>query len=254
MNKEEYKKSLQNHYPGESDSVLELAWHFHSVEKAKRYICLLATCNCNADLANKAIREMYVSCDIDSEKAVSEKFISALLPFTCMEKSAHSHSVAYHIRKMLDDHQVREERKAEEQRLRHIRITRTDVPSKRTADVTIQIQFQTDNEEFIRQIMLLASQSNAVFVQVKERTDSDEDTMSHRPIIGYFVTDLPRVTLPRCRKSHLYRIECRMRDLPLTLVNLRSIFGEEDPEVSYRTSLYGTERKMSLSRVQRLVE
>ena len=29
---------------------------------------------------------MYVSCDIDAVKAVSEKFITVLLPFTCMEK------------------------------------------------------------------------------------------------------------------------------------------------------------------------
>ena len=74
MNKEEYKKSLHRHYPEEPDNVLELAWHFHGMEKAKKYIKLLETCNHNADLAIKAIRAMYVSCDIDAVKAVSEKF------------------------------------------------------------------------------------------------------------------------------------------------------------------------------------
>ena len=37
MNKEEYKKSLHRHYPEEPDNVLELAWHFHGMEKAKKY-------------------------------------------------------------------------------------------------------------------------------------------------------------------------------------------------------------------------
>ncbi|WP_233421435.1 hypothetical protein [Parabacteroides johnsonii] len=55
MNKEEYKQSLLKHYPGEPDDVLELAWHFHSVEKAKRYIELLETCNSYSDLATKAV-------------------------------------------------------------------------------------------------------------------------------------------------------------------------------------------------------
>lgn len=80
MNKEEYKKSLHRHYPEEPDNVLELAWHFHGMEKAKKYIKLLETCNHNADLAIKAIRAMYVSCDIDAVKAVSEN----LLRFYCL--------------------------------------------------------------------------------------------------------------------------------------------------------------------------
>ena len=107
MNKEEYKKSLHRHYPEEPDNVLELAWHFHGMKKAKKYIKLLETCNHNADLAIKAIRAMYVSCDIDAVKAVSEKFITVLLPFTCMEKTAKPHSVTFHVRKMLDDCDVR---------------------------------------------------------------------------------------------------------------------------------------------------
>ena len=44
MNKEEYKKSLHRHYPEEPDNVLELAWHFHGMEKAKKYIKLLEKC------------------------------------------------------------------------------------------------------------------------------------------------------------------------------------------------------------------
>ena len=169
MNKEEYKKSLHRHYPEEPDNVLELAWHFHGMEKAKKYIKLLETCNHNADLAIKAIRAMYVSCDIDEVKAVSEKFITVLLPFTCMEKTAKPHSVTFHVRKMLDDCDVKAERKTEEARLRQACLTRQRANSpSRTADVTIQIRFQTDNEDLIRQIMQLASASNAVLVKVEE--------------------------------------------------------------------------------------
>lgn len=107
----------------------------------------------------------------------------------------------------------------------------------------------------IRQIMLQASQSNAVFVKVKEHTDSDSDkeVTSQPPFIGYFVTKLPRITLPRWQESGLYRIGCRVQDMPLAIINLRSIFGEEEPEVSYKSSSCRTAVKMALSQAQRLV-
>lgn len=166
MSKEEYKKSLQDSYPNESDDVLELAWHFHSVEKAKKYIGLLETCTRNADLATKVIRVMYVACDVDSLKAVSEKFITTLLPFTCMEKNANPHSVAYHIRKMLDDNEVKNERKVEEKRLKQIHtiqkkgntLLSTADTSIRTANVTIQ--FTTEDEEVIRQLIYTITSKN----------------------------------------------------------------------------------------------
>ncbi len=60
----------------------------------------------------------YVSCDIDSVKAVTEKFISVLLPFTCMERATNAHSVTYHILKMLDDKDVKRERKFKEEQMR----------------------------------------------------------------------------------------------------------------------------------------
>lgn len=253
MNKEEYKTSLRRHYPTEPEEVLELAWHFHSVEKAKRYIALLETCNHNADLALKVVRKMYVSCDVDAVKAVSEKFIKTLLPFTCMEKSARPHSVAYHIRNMLGDDQVKAERKAEEERLRQIRLirqeddtlARTSGTPARTADVTIQIQFRTDNEEFIRQIMMLAAQSNAVFVKVEEHT-TETTGFPSGPIFGYFA---PKSIFSR--DSDLYRLAFNIQDMPLTLLNLRSIFGDEEPEVTCR-SLYNKKGvRMTLDEVQR---
>lgn len=70
---------------------------------------------------------MHVACDIDSVQAISAEFIAALLPFTCMEKSANPHSVAYHIRKMLDDDAVKAERRATEERIRQVNSARLSV-------------------------------------------------------------------------------------------------------------------------------
>lgn len=173
MNKEEYKKSLQNHYPDEPDNVLELAWHFHSIEKAKGYTKILMTCNNYADVAIKAVRVMYTSCDIDSVMALKESFITSLLPFTCMPEPGNAHSAAYHIRKILKDDVVKAERKATEERSWQTSLDRqySDTPI-RTADVTIQMHFRTDNKELIRQIMQLASQCDAVLVKVEEKSVS----------------------------------------------------------------------------------
>ena len=263
MNKEEYKKSLHRHYPEEPDNVLELAWHFHGMEKAKKYIKLLETCNHNADLAIKAIRAMYVSCDIDAVKAVSEKFITVLLPFTCMEKTAKPHSVTFHVRKMLDDCDVKAERKTEEARLRQACLTRQRANSpSRTADVTIQIRFQTDNEDLIRQIMQLASASNAVLVKVEESDleiggnycestqgwdDAQNISMSLNDYYNVSQVFDPPGTL------NWFQLEGAAKDMLVTIANLRSIFGEEDPEVEY-ISIYKGIRSLSLSYAQRLAE
>lgn len=233
MNKEEYKKLLQQHYPGEPDEVLELAWHFHGVEKAKKYIELLAVCNHSADVARKAIYQMYVSCDVDAIKAVSEKFITALLPFTCMEKSVKPHSLVYHVRKMLDDDTVRAERKMEEARRRQIYLFQQPDEISRTANVTIQIQFVTDNEDFIRQILQLASTSNALFVKVEEK----------RFDAGIY----------QGKNRNLYRLECAAKDMPVAIINLRSIFGDDEPEVRYM-SRYIDEEHLSMIQAQRLAE
>lgn len=264
MNKEEYKKLLLNSYPNEPDTVLELAWHFHSVEKAKKYIGLLETCTRNADLATKVIRMMYVACDVDSVKAVSEKFITTLLPFTCMEKSANPHSVAYHIRKILDDDEVKAERRAEENRLKQIRTIREEehaIPqvsgtSVRTTDITIQIQIKTQNEELIRQIMLLASQSNAVFVKVEERSTlpPTEQTESSEPLMRYFVSGIMQRTISsRWKASALYQLECNVKNLLVTIANLRSIFGEKEPRVMFRSSFHKIKARMPLSQIQQIV-
>ena len=80
MNKLEYKQSLQRSHPEEPDEVLNVAWHFHSLEKAKYWIGILATCNCYADVASKVIHPLYVSGEIDSVKATGRKGTLLLLP------------------------------------------------------------------------------------------------------------------------------------------------------------------------------
>ena len=146
MYKDKYIKSFREHYPEEPDEVLELAWHFHGVEKAREYVEVLNSCNSYADVANKAIRQMYVSGDIDSITAVSEKFIALLLPFTCMGKQGKPHSVAYHVRKMLENDTVKVERKRKvEVRDESPAISYQEPSLPRTADVTIEIRISTDN-------------------------------------------------------------------------------------------------------------
>lgn len=75
MNKEEYKQSLLRRYPGKDEKTCELAWYFHSMEKVQHYISLLAQCNSYGEVANKAVRTMYVSGDICSDVAVKEAFV-----------------------------------------------------------------------------------------------------------------------------------------------------------------------------------
>lgn len=250
--KEEYKNSLQSHYPDEPDRVLELAWHFHSMEKAKKYIKLLGICNRNADLSTKVVRAMYVACDIDSVQAVSEKFIVALLPFTCMEKSANPHSVAYHIRKMLDDDVVKAERRATEERIRQGNATRLPLAtSSRTVNVTIQMTFPINDEESLRKIMQFVSQCNVPFVKVEEESASELDDILTATGSALGCLMFPQ-SLPR--KQNLYRLECTAKDLPATITNLRSIFPKNEPTIAH-VSLYNKGVKcMSANRTFNLQE
>ena len=124
MSKADYLKRLRLRFPEEPDTVLELGWHFHDMEKTKHYIRLLGTCNSNADIAWKAIREMYVASDIDGIKAKNKRFIKALLPFTCLDREGNPHSIAYHIRAMLDDPQVKAERQASQTKPKQVKESR----------------------------------------------------------------------------------------------------------------------------------
>lgn len=153
MSKESCIESLRIRYPDEPAEVLELAWRFHSMEKAKKYIAMLETCNSNADVAWKVVRLMYILGDIDEVLVTQESFLSTLLPFTSLPKESKAHSVAHHTRNMLRDKDViamRKEFKAAWMK-QHLASLHPEVP--RIADVTIQIQFRTDDKEIIRHLM-----------------------------------------------------------------------------------------------------
>lgn len=233
MNKIEYKRSLQCYFPDEPEEVLELAWYFHGVEKAKRYIEILATCNDYTDVATKAVRTMYVTCDIDSVTATKEAFVSALLPFTCMSRTWNAHSATYHIRNLLRDDSVKAERKANETRQKQALIVGQSSENLPTADVTIQIQFRTDNAELIRQIILLASQCDGVFSKVEER---------------HFDAGIYRD-----EGGHLYRLECGVKDMPMAILNLCSIYDGAEPIVRY-ISRYIDDDNLSLEQALQLAE
>lgn len=171
MSKESCIESLRIRYPDEPAEVLELAWRFHSMEKAKKYIAMLETCNSNADVAWKVVRLMYISGDIDEVLVTQESFLSTLLPFTSLPKESKAHSVAHHTRNMLRDKEViamRKEFKAAWMK-QHLARLHPEVP--RIADVTIQIQFRTSDEKIIRHLMQLASQCDGVVVKVEGRKD-----------------------------------------------------------------------------------
>lgn len=160
MNKYEYKQSLHRSYPEEPDEVLNVAWHFHSLEKAKFWIGILATCNCYADVAYKVVYPLYLSGEIDSVKAVKVKFLSDLLPFTTMDRAWNAHSAAYHIRKMLAAHALKSERGAYAESVRKataMQFSLSQPPqvsyAPSTSYVDIHIHVRVDNEELIQKIL-----------------------------------------------------------------------------------------------------
>ena len=170
MSKADYLKRLRLRFPEEPDTVLELGWHFHDMEKTKHYIRLLGTCNSNADIAWKAIREMYVAGDIDGIKAKNKRFIKALLPFTCLDREGNPHSIAYHIRAMLDDPQVKAERQAFQTKPKQVKESRdqqqpVQALPKRDNGIIIQIMPDKSNEEFLQKLLELAEKGKIQIIQ-----------------------------------------------------------------------------------------
>ena len=110
--------------------------------------------------------------------------------------------------------------------------------------------------------MQLASASNAVLVKVEESDleiggnycesaqgwdDAQNISMSLNDYYDVFQVFDP------CGTLNLFQLEGAAKDMPVTIANLRSIFGEEDPEVKY-ISIYKGIRSLSLSHAQRLAE
>lgn len=110
---------------------------------------------------------MYVSGDIDEIRARSEKFLSLLIPLACLEIHGNSHAAVYHVRQMLDDPDIRKERKSlEEQRSaawRAMQEARTNQPFVPSCKVTIEINDPESMRMFIDYL-----QSTGVKVSVEK--------------------------------------------------------------------------------------
>lgn len=198
MSKADYLKRLRLRFPEEPDTVLELDWHFHDMEKTKHYIRLLGTCNSNADIAWKAIREMYVAGDIDGIKAKNKRFIKALLPFTCLDREGNPHSIAYHIRAMLDDPQVKAERQASQTKPKQVKESRDQQQTaqalpKRDNGIIIQIMPDKSNEEFLQKLLELAEKGKIQIIQQgpeeKHKVPSEESSPSSVPPRSFYADE-----------------------------------------------------------------
>ena len=168
------------------------------MEKTKHYIRLLGTCNSNADIAWKAIREMYVASDIDGIKAKNKRFIKALLPFTCLDREGNPHSIAYHIRAMLDDPQVKAERQASQTKPKQVKESRDQQQTaqalpKRDNGIIIQIMPDKSNEEFLQKLLELAEKGKIQIIQQgpgeKHKVPSEESSPSSVPPRSFYADE-----------------------------------------------------------------
>lgn len=104
---------LQKLYPEEPKGIIQLACFLHdNIAKAKEYAEELLCCNDYHDIAQKVVREMYVTCQVDKETAMKEKtFIRFLLDLSNYGIQGNTHTARHHINEMFKDKTVHEERK-----------------------------------------------------------------------------------------------------------------------------------------------
>lgn len=258
-----YMEKLRQEHPGRPDGWYELAWRFRSPEKAELYGGLLAACNVNADIAGTVVRRMYVSGDIDIQTALSEKFIRLLLSLTCMDRSSKPHSVAYHIRKMLRDDEVRaERRRMEEQRMQHWRsgrqenstVSGTEPPSQRKMYV---VEIPDPTADKVQKLMQWAKESGS---SVFETVDIAPKNQGIRLSLSLGTPQEETVCAVPCGGGYLglmkmkVKVKVRKAALSATLAGLRSVFGPEEPWVRYRSGRRRMPARMPMSRALRLME
>lgn len=103
---------LKKRFPEEDSRLLTLSCYLgDKVEYAKEYKQKLEVCNDYRDIAQTVVRPLYANGDIDSITAKSKHFIQVLLSLTSYGKDGKYRSVYYHIRQMLDEDEVKEERR-----------------------------------------------------------------------------------------------------------------------------------------------
>ncbi len=102
---------LRRQHPKDPEEFLELCCVLHDYDKARSYAGILSTCTRYADIAHKVVRPLYINGDIDDTRAKSEKFLELLIPLACLGTHGKGHAAVYHVKQMLDNANVREERK-----------------------------------------------------------------------------------------------------------------------------------------------
>ena len=102
-NKHSYIESLRSGHSDAPEEFFELCWLLHDEKKARSYADILSACTSYADIAQKVVRPMYVSGEIDILRARSEKFLGLLISLACLDKPGNAHSAAYHVRQMLNN-------------------------------------------------------------------------------------------------------------------------------------------------------
>lgn len=109
-NKDKYIAELRAQHPELPQEFFDFCAAIPDYDKAMHYANLLGTCSTYEDIAKKVIRPMYVSGDIDDVRAKSEKFLALLLPLARLSVEGKPHSAVHHVKKIIDDKAVKDER------------------------------------------------------------------------------------------------------------------------------------------------
>lgn len=108
MNKEYFKRR----YHDEQEEVIDLAFIFQNMDKAKRYIVEIDRCRTYKEFA-RLILKIYLKGDIDPDRAKSEeRFISPMLKFaTGLDVvRPNAHAAANYVRPLIDEAVENDER------------------------------------------------------------------------------------------------------------------------------------------------
>lgn len=179
-NKEKYIAELRNQHPDDPEEFLEFCSVFHDYNKAKNYGDILYTCTTYADIANKVIRPMYISGDIDDTRAKSEKFLNLLIPLACLSTKGNGHAVVYHVKQMLEDSSVREERKRLETQRREIWRSSQEIADKQPTLPFSKIIIEITDPESMR-LFIAFLQSAGTKFSVTENRFFHGPTTTDRP-------------------------------------------------------------------------
>ena len=190
-NNEKYIAGLRAQHPELPQEFFDFCAVIPDFDKALHYSDLLGTCSTYADIAQKVIRPMYVSGDIDDVRARSEKFLALLLPLARLSIVGNPHAAVFHVKKIIDDDDVKEERKQLDAKRRELwyasqqaNADKQQMPFKR---ITIEI---LDTESM--QMFLAFLQSAGTRFRVEENKHFHGLADAHRPKERIAIEETPQ--------------------------------------------------------------